>query len=97
MPEVIALDHVSHSVALFREALRFRVPESDVRSLLRTDLYSESSCFKPAISALSFAISLFAASKAFCNLDSFFSGCNVLLRKPWTGDSKSSRSNGNLV
>ena len=36
-----------------------------MRSLLRTDLYSESSCFRPVISALSLAISLFAASNAY--------------------------------
>lgn len=66
-----------------------------MRSLLRTDLYAESSCFKPAISVLSFAISLFAASNAFCSLDSFFSAVTYFFARV-ESRSKSSRSTATL-
>ncbi len=91
MPEVIALDHV-FIVLHFPAKLCILAFQSDVRSLLRTDLYSKSSCFKAAISSLSFAINLFAASRAFCSLDSFFSAVMYFFasvdrchtpRQPW--------------
>lgn len=64
IPEMIALNYVLIALDFSANSV-FSRSKSDVWSLLRTDLYSESSCFKLAISALGLAINLFVASRAF--------------------------------
>ena len=64
MPEVIALNHVFIVLNFLLRSSAFRVPVT-MWSLLRTDLYSESSCFKTGDLCLEFCNQPVCRIKAF--------------------------------